>query len=76
MAFTETPVPAPHPCREQLRNNLGWIVCVSWVRSGGVGMLNEAINKIIFYPAKEITAWHQTTKPLRVAPPVEKGNGI
>ena len=32
-------------------------------RGGGGrwGALNEAINKIIFYPAKEITAWHSTT---------------
>lgn len=30
---------------------------------GTRGALNEAINKIIFYPAKEITAWHSTTNP-------------
>lgn len=32
-------------------------------RRGRWGALNEAINKIIFYPAKEITAWHSTTNP-------------
>lgn len=32
-------------------------------RRGTRGALNEAINKIIFYPAKEITAWHSTTNP-------------
>lgn len=45
------------------------VVCVFvWERGrrrgGGTrGALNEAINKIIFYPAKEITAWHSTTNP-------------
>lgn len=27
------------------------------------GALNEAINKIIFYPTKEITAWHRNATP-------------
>ncbi len=37
-------------------------------RRGTLGALNEAINKIIFYPAKEITAWHSTTNPSTQAP--------
>ena len=38
-------------------------------RRGTWGAPNEAINKIIFYPAKEITAWHSTTSP-SVQPPL------
>lgn len=41
-----------------------------WGGKRGVGgELNEAINKIIFYPTKKITAWHCTTNSSAAAPP-------
>ena len=36
---------------------------------GQRGALNEAINKIIFYQAKEITAWQSTTNSSSPPPP-------
>lgn len=46
------------------------VVGVRWGGKRGVGgELNEAINKIIFYPTKKITAWHCTTNSSAAAPP-------